>query len=195
MKIAFLGGSFNPVHVGHLALADAVHAELGYDLVILVPANIPPHKELSSGATAADRLAMLALAVEGKDYLAVDGCEIERGGVSYTIDTVGYLSAKYGRPLEGKLALVIGEDLVDGFDKWKDVPGLVERTDIVVARRPGGSASPFAHPHIQLENSLMPVSSSDIRERIAARKSWRYLVPEPVYGYIVSHTLYEYRTN
>jgi nicotinate-nucleotide adenylyltransferase len=195
VKIAFLGGSFNPVHIGHLALADALRVNLGYDRVILVPANIPPHKELAGGATPADRLEMLRLAaVEANDageWLLIDDCELLRGGVSYTVDTARYLAEKYRSELEGRLALAIGEDLVEGFDSWNDVPGLLSTVDVIVARRPGGSAKPFAHLHSRLENALLPISSSDIRSSIAGEKSWRYLVPDPVYRYIVSHTLYE----
>ena len=200
MKIAFLGGSFNPVHIGHLALADALRVNLGFDRVILVPANIPPHKELAGGATAADRLEMLRLtaaeanrlaACDEAAWLLVDDCELLRGGVSYTVDTARHLAEKYRGDIEGRLALAIGEDLVDGFDDWHDVPGLLAAVDVVVARRPGGSEKPFAHPHIRLENALLPISSSDIRSCIAGKKSWRYLVPDPVYRYIVRHTLYE----
>ena len=205
MKIAFLGGSFNPVHIGHLALADALRANLGFDRVILVPANIPPHKDLAGGATSADRLEMLRLAaveanrtaesgVDGDlfpEWLYVDDCELVRGGVSYTADTARYLADKYRGRFEGRLALAIGEDLIDGFDSWHDVPGLLSVADVIVARRPGGSAKRFAHPHVQLENALLPVSSSEIRSCIAGGKSWRYLVPDPVYRYIVRHTLYE----
>lgn len=207
MRLAILGGSFNPVHIGHLALADAVHRLLGYDRVLLVPASVPPHKELASGATAQDRLAMLKLATADAPFLEVEDCEIERGGVSYTIDTVAYLEEKYRGRLQGKIALVIGDDLVALFDTWKDAPLLAERTDVIVARRPaelgpvnggsadGGSATgkPAAFPyrHTALDNALLPISSSGIREAIRLGKSWRYLVPDGVYRYIVEHTLYE----
>ena len=193
MRIAILGGSFNPVHNAHLALADAVHRALGYDRVLFVPASIPPHKELDSGATAEDRIAMLRLAIADASFLEVEDCEIVRGGISYTIDTVAYLEEKYRDRLEGKIALVIGEDLVAGFDTWKDAQILAERTDVIVARRPleGDRPAKFPYRHTALENSLLPISSSGIREAVRLGKSWRYLVPDGVYRYIVEHILYE----
>jgi nicotinate-nucleotide adenylyltransferase len=170
-----------------------VHRALGYDRVLLVPASIPPHKALDSGATAEDRIAMLKLAIADASFLAVEECEIDRGGVSYTIDTVSYLEEKYRDRLEGKIGLVIGEDLVAGFDTWKDAPVLAERTDVIVARRPskGDRPATFPYRHAALDNALLPISSSGIREAVRHGKSWRYLVPDGVYRYIVEHTLYE----
>jgi len=194
VKIAVLGGSFNPVHIGHLALADAVHVACGYDRVLLVPANIPPHKEIAAGATTEGRLEMLKLATAGVGWLETEECEISRGGLSYTIDTLEYLSKKYASVLEGKIGLVIGEDLVEGFMKWKNPEAIASIADIIVARRPGSVTSSFPLPHVQLVNQLLPISSSEIRECIQGGKSWRYLVPDPVYRYIIGHTFYEYRT-
>ncbi len=220
MKIALLGGSFNPVHIGHLALADDVRASLGYDRVILVPANIPPHKKIAGGATTEGRLAMLDLAVAGAEWLSVDTCEIDRGGVSYTIDTIRHVAQKYACVIEGKPGFIFGQDLVAGFSSWKDPDKIAEESDLILARRiaaprridtPPRSAAPclqcsddasadmgefcsagFPWRHIALENPLLPISSSQIRAGIAGKKSWRYLVPEPVYRYIVEHRLYEY---
>ncbi len=196
MRLAVIGGSFNPVHNGHVALAFAVRRRLGYDRVLFVPANLPPHKELASGATAQDRLAMLALAVKaanleaGEDFLAVDECEIARGGISYTIETIGELEARYGARLEGKIGLVMGQDLVAGFSSWRRADELAERADIILARR-GDGCGPFPWRHVELDNSLLPVSSSGIREAIKAGMPWRSLVPEAVSRYIGEHTLYE----
>jgi len=194
VRIAVLGGSFNPVHIGHLALADAVHVTFGYDRVLLVPANIPPHKEMAAGATTEGRLEMLRLSTVGVDWLETEECEISRGSLSYTIDTLEYLYGKYSSVLEGKIGLVIGEDLVDGFMKWKNPEGIASIADIIVARRPGSTKSRLPLPHMQLVNPLLSISSSEIRASIRDGKSWRYLVPDPVYRYIVEHTFYEYRT-
>lgn len=192
MRLAILGGTFNPIHTGHLALADDVHISLGYDRVLLIPANIPPHKAVSEGATSADRLAMLRLAIEGVSFLGAENCELARGGLSYTIDTIGYLEQKYAGEIEGKIGLVIGEDLVGGFLSWKEAAKIAEKTDIIIAKRPGSPVDKFPYPFIQLANPLLSISSSDIRTNIASSKSWRYLVPPEVYSYIKAHNLYEH---
>ncbi len=198
MRIAVFGGSFNPVHIGHLALADELRASLGYDRVILVPANVPPHKAMASGASAADRIAMLALACEGSDFLEYDDCEIARGGVSYTIDTIRYLTEKNRSRLSGLLGFAFGQDLVAGFGSWRDPDSVAREADLILARRPESDAAgqgvptaTFPWRHIGLGNPLLPISSSDIRGRISSGKAWRYLVPDAVYRYIVGHGLYE----
>lgn len=192
MKLAIFGGTFNPVHTGHLALVDDVRNTLGYDLILLVPANIPPHKDVAGGASAADRLAMLRLATDGVSFLGVEECELARGGLSFTIDTLGYLEEKYAGKIEGKIGLIIGQDLVAGFQTWKNAAGIAEKADIIVAKRPLSGAEAFMYPYTPLENPLLSISSSEIRDRIGSAKSWRYLVPDPVYRYIVEHHLYEH---
>lgn len=193
MRIAILGGTFNPVHIGHLALADDVRVSLGYDRVLLVPANVPPHKAVLGGAEPAERLEMLRLATAGNDWLRVEECELERGGLSYTIDTIRHLETKFAGQLDGKIALVFGQDLAAGFSSWKESAELARRTDIVIAKRPGLDDCPFPYPFTALENPLLSISSSAIRDAIATGKSWRYLVPESVYRYIVDRNLYEHR--
>lgn len=193
MRIAVLGGSFNPLHIGHLALADDVRARFGYDRVLLVPTSVPPHKALAYGATETDRLTMLRLACAGESWLVVDDCEIERGGVSYTIDTLVDLEKRYRKTLEGKIGFVMGQDLVPGFSAWKEADRVAGMADLILALRPGCENAVFDRPHLALENPPLPVSSSEIRRRIGEGKSWRYLVPDPVYRYIVEHGLYEQR--
>lgn len=191
-----LGGSFNPVHIGHLVLAEEVRLRLGYDRVLFVPANIPPHKELAEGASAKDRLRMLELAAEGNPFFRVDGCELERGGVSYTFDTLADIGRRLGSSLEGKIGLVIGDDLVDGFEKWHRYRELPAVSDIVLARRVARApqdAPAFGYRHTELLNAVLPVSSSEIRRNIASRPrhgGWRYLVPDSVYRYIKQRRLY-----
>lgn len=197
MRLAMLGGSFNPIHIGHLLLADEVCHRLGYDKVLFVPVNIPPHKELAEGASSQQRLEMIQLAIEGNPRFAVETCELERGGISYTYDTIQYLGKKYGSQLEGKLGLIMGDDLVEGFEEWGHYQELPELADIVLARRicwDGTQRKDFPYTHIELENGILPVSSSQIRAAGAAScgkgPSWRYLVPESVYRYIIERKLY-----
>ena len=119
MRLAMLGGSYNPIHVGHLLLADEVCHRLGYDKILFVPVNIPPHKELALGAASWQRLDMIELAISGNPHFVVETCELERGGISYTYDTLEYLGKKYANKMEGKLGLIMGDDLVDGFEEWE----------------------------------------------------------------------------
>jgi nicotinate-nucleotide adenylyltransferase len=185
---AILGGTFNPVHIGHLCLAEEVRSALGYHRVILVPANVPPHKDSAPVIAGAHRLAMLRLAVEGCDGLLVDDAELVRGGRSWTIDTVEELVPRYG--ITGRPGLVIGDDLAATFAEWKDAERLARMVDLVLARRTGERHGPFAWPHRVVMNPLITVSSSDIRRRVAEGRSIRFLTPDPVVAYIEAHRLY-----
>lgn len=203
MRLAILGGSFNPVHNGHIALAFALKNKLAYDRVLFIPASSPPHKELTAGASPADRLAMLALAARdankeaGEDFVGVEDCELLRGGVSYSIDTIEWLEKKYEGVISGKIGLALGQDLAAGFGTWKRADELACRTDLILARRADSGSVPddrettFPWPHIALENALLPVSSSAIRAAIRGGTPWHSLVPPAVYRYIGEHTLYE----
>ncbi|HOT62876.1 MAG TPA: nicotinate-nucleotide adenylyltransferase [Treponemataceae bacterium] len=192
MRIAVLGGTFNPPHHAHLALADEVACAFGYDRVLLIPAHVPPHKEMAAGASDRDRLAMLHRATRGNGRLAVDDCELKRGGVSFTIDTLRDLARRYGRRLEGRIGLVIGEDLVPGFPSWREADEIARVADVIVATRPGSPRIDFPYRHVRVDNPPLDLSSTEVRARIAGGKPWRYLVSEPVYRYIVGHRLYEH---
>ncbi len=192
MRLAILGGTFNPVHVGHLFLAEEVRALLGYDRILFVPANIPVHKTMPVEVGARHRLRMLRLAVAGCPGFLVEDCELERGGNSYTIDTLSLVLERF-RP-EGRPGLIIGEDLVEGFPSWRQAARLAELAELIVARRGPGPAAdpawPFPACVRRIENLLLPVSSSDIRRRLAAGRPARHLVPERVLRYIRRHRLY-----
>lgn len=192
MNVAMLGGSFDPVHIGHLFIAEEVKLSLGYDRIIFVPAYQPPHKDNRPEANDEARLAMLRLAVNGREDFEIDSYEIDRQGVSYTIDTVAYLEDRLS--VTGKLGLIIGDDLVDTFDTWKNADELSSRVDIIVATRDmidGRQAhSGLLNGFRRIDNSPLPVSSSEIRERIRAGRAFRYLVPERVHDYIDQNCLY-----
>lgn len=194
MRLAMLGGSFNPIHIGHLLLADEVCHRLGYDKVLFVPVNLPPHKELAGGATSQQRLEMVRLAIAGNSRFEVDTCELERGGISYTYDTISCLKEKYAGQLEGRIGLIMGDDLVDGFEEWGHYQELPELADIILARRicwDGTVRKEFPYRHLELDNGILPVSSSQIRRAgNGDGGSWRYLVPESVYCYIIQGNLY-----
>lgn len=214
MKIAVLGGSFNPIHMGHLALADDVCKTLGYDKLLFVVALNPPHKEMCEAASAGDRLEMVRAACSDDVRFEAEDCEIVRGGVSYTYDTICYLEQKYSAVLEGKIGLVMGDDLLAEFHLWHRASDLAKKCDLILARRPavaddarfanrpigaygkehaGDRADPlFANAKI-IENPLLSISSTDIRARIAQGKSFQYLVPSAVFKYISTGKIYGYR--
>ncbi len=187
MRLAVLGGSFNPVHLGHLALADAVLHAYSYDRVILVPSYKNPFKEAAEGARPQDRLDMLAAATIGDGRFGLEDCEIRRGGVSYMIDTVADLMERY-RP-EGKIGLILGDDLAESFPAWREAGALADMADIILGRRLP-QAEPFAYPHRILDNAVLQVSSSDLRRRIAGGEPWRYLVPTLAASLIEERRLY-----
>lgn len=188
MKVLLFGGSFNPVHVGHLVMAQEVRAQFGYDMVLFVPSFSPPHKKLEHDAGPAHRLAMLRLAIEGDPTLDVDDCEIRRGGISYTIDTIREVRERY--PLEGKPGLILGDDLVPGFSSWRDPDGVAGEADIICARRDSSGRLEMTYPHRYADNPIIAVSSSLIRQRIASGKPFRHFLSRPVFDYILRESLY-----
>lgn len=217
MKIAILGGSFSPIHIGHLILADTVCKSLGYDKILFVPAFIPPHKHMEQNVGAADRLKMVELAVSGDERFEAESCEIDRGGVSYTWDTVCFLEEKYKSVLEGKIGVIFGEDLISDYDKWEKADELSRKADLILACRPmtfeesdknfenaptekygrnpmkNVTRFNFPYPHLIVENPKIDVSSTEIRRKIAENGAWRYLVSDKVFEYIKREKLYDFR--
>ena len=191
MRILLFGGTFNPVHWGHLVLAEELREEFGYDLVLFVPSARPPHKEVASDPGPEARRAMLSLALADNPRFAVDDCELSRPGLSYTIDTLRHIAAR--SDLEGKPGLVIGDDLVPGFPSWHEPAAIAAESDIIVARRdPAAERCPeLCFPHRKASNRLIPLSSSEVRTRVASGRSIRYLVPEAVRLYIEEGGLYD----
>ncbi|MDR0486872.1 MAG: nicotinate (nicotinamide) nucleotide adenylyltransferase, partial [Treponema sp.] len=165
MKLAILGGSFAPVHLGHLFLADTALSSLNYDRVVLIPAYRSPFKRAAKNmeTTADDRLDMLAAAVSGDPRLTVDDCEIRREGISYTVDTLEDVIARYVP--DGKPALIIGDDLAADFLQWRDSEKILEMADIVVARRINSAAADYPFPHTRIDNEIMNISSQMVRSR------------------------------
>ncbi|MDR2618860.1 MAG: nicotinate (nicotinamide) nucleotide adenylyltransferase [Treponema sp.] len=205
MRVAILGGSFNPVHVGHLFLADGVLSGLGYDRIVLIPAFQSPFKIGASGASPRDRLDMLAASIAGDPRLTIDDCEIRREGVSYTIDTIAGIRTRYG--LKGKPGLILGDDLAPAFSRWRKADEIARQADIIIARRlfnppnqgdsaPSGEGLPkgkdpdFPFPYTGLNNEVINVSSRLVREKILQGENWRYLVPAGARFIIEDRNLY-----
>ena len=191
MRIGIFGGSFDPVHNAHLALAKLALTELQLDELLWVPAGQPWQKSrlLSS---AADRVAMLALAIEGEPRFVLSPIELERAGPSYMLDTVRVLQAE--RP-NVQWFLVIGQDQYAGFHTWHGCTELIARITLAVAARPdaSGVVDPrvLALPHRTVALPMMAVSSTDIRGRIAHGQGIADLVPHAVASYIARHHLYQ----
>ncbi|MDR3174818.1 MAG: nicotinate (nicotinamide) nucleotide adenylyltransferase [Treponema sp.] len=190
MRLAILGGSFNPVHLGHLYLADAVLSGFGYDRVIFIPAFQSPFKLGAPAPSPRDRLDMLAASIPADPRLIIDDCEIRREGVSYTMDTLADIVRRY-RP-EGKPGLILGDDLGRDFPKWKDFDRIVSQADIIIARRILSEAGEYPYPCVQMRNDVMQISSAQVRELISQGKHWRYLVPAGARIIIQERGLYGY---
>ncbi|MCL2044296.1 MAG: nicotinate (nicotinamide) nucleotide adenylyltransferase [Treponema sp.] len=190
MRLAVLGGSFNPIHLGHLYLADVVLSALHYDRVVMVPAYCSPFKPAAEGmeSNAHHRLEMIAASIAGDPRLTVDDCEIERGGVSYTADTITDIIRRY-HP-EGKPGLIIGDDLAADFPQWNNSEQILAMADIIIARRTRSGNVSVPYPNIQITNDIMEISSGLVREKIAGDAAWRYLVPAAARVIIESKGLY-----
>ncbi len=189
-KIGLLGGSFNPIHIGHLILANTVLESLQLDFIIFIPCNIQPLKPESSLIDANARLEMIKLAIENNNKFSVSDIEINRGGKSYTIETI-----KYFKNLYDDLYFIIGADNIKDFDNWKDPDDIILLAKIVVTNRGGIK---FSLPQKLRDKEVLvikipniEISSTDIRERIKNNKSIKYFVPEKVEEFILNNNLYK----
>lgn len=203
------GGTFDPIHHGHLRLAVELKERLGVAEIALVPCHIPPHR-VQPGATSADRLRLLQLAIENESGLLVDDRELSRAGASFTADTLRQLRAELG-PNE-PLAMVVGTDAFAAFDHWQDWQAIPELAHIIVVNRPDAALAPGSVPaellvsrradapsqlHEQpaglvlaMDLPLLAISATGIRERLQQGRSPRYLLPDPVWHEICARGLY-----
>ncbi|MCX7655863.1 MAG: nicotinate (nicotinamide) nucleotide adenylyltransferase [Treponemataceae bacterium] len=189
MKLAVYGGSFNPFHYGHRSLIEGV-LRLGiYDRILVIPTYQSPLKEPHEGASWEDRLDMLNAALVGYPTVTVDLCEIRREGISYTIDTIQDIESRY-QP-EGPIGLVMGDDALVSFPRWKDASLLAKKVEFLVGRREQTEKMPeVPYPVRMLPIEVLPISSRDIRGRITSGKSWKHLVPSRVAALIEARGLY-----
>ena len=192
MKIAILGGTFDPPHLGHLILADTVLKELNYDKVLFIPSKIPPHKNISGEVSNEDRLNMLKLSIEDDKRFSFDDYELKSEGISYSIKTLNYLYQNYN--IDEKIALIIGADLIKNFHKWKEPEKISELANIVaVNREENDNLDKENIEKYNIKVIIAPridISSTLIRERIKKNKAFRYFLNNKVYDYIISNKLY-----
>lgn len=186
MKILVFGGSFDPIHHGHLVAANVAREMLGADQVRLVPAANQPFKLNQHAASAGHRARMAELAVAGADGLIVDRAEVERPGPSYTVDTIEDLARRFPGAL---LSLLLGSDAAEQFLKWRDPERIRARAALVVYARPGDVPPEVAADRI-IVVPRMDISSTAVRERVRSGRSTRYWVPDSVAEYIGTHRLY-----
>ncbi|CAN5653869.1 nicotinate-nucleotide adenylyltransferase [soil metagenome] len=197
MRIGIFGGTFDPVHMGHMIIGEQVMDELGLDRVVFVPGGIPPHKEASSvRASAEDRMAMVEAAVAGNERFSVDRVEIDSGRVMHSVETVQILKKRSPRD---EWFFITGADEVSNLLTWKGADELLEEVVMVAATRPGYDLSRLDHLEDGLQNfdrifpvecSRVDISATNIRRRMLQGKSIRYLVPDGVHEIIEEKGLY-----
>ncbi|MDP2938385.1 MAG: nicotinate-nucleotide adenylyltransferase [Candidatus Omnitrophota bacterium] len=187
MRIGILGGTFNPVHIGHLILAEEVREKIKLDKVIFVPTYLPPHKDNSDIAPASARMAMVKLAIKGNRYFLASDMEIKRDGRSYTIDTLKEFKSIYP---QDELYFIIGSDLLKYLDDWKDLDEIIKMVKFIVATRPGYPLEKIPSHISTIPIRAVDISGFEIRKAIKENKSFRYLVPESVLKYIDKKRLY-----
>ena len=197
-RVGLLGGTFDPIHIGHLVLGEEAWGQLHLDRVVFIPAGLPPHKLEEPVLAAEHRAAMVRLAIEGNDSFILSEVELERPGPHYTVDTLKILGEQWGASTT--IFLILGMDSLEAILSWHDPRELIRLSRLAVARRSG-----FAVDLDQLERDLpgirdrltffdMPevgIASTDLRRRVRESRSIRYQVPRRVEEYIRAQGLYK----
>jgi nicotinate-nucleotide adenylyltransferase len=200
-RIALYGGSFNPIHHGHLIVARSVTEQLRVDRLVVLPSARPPHKSAGALLDADHRVAMVRLAIEGEPHFELSDYDLTRPGPSYTIDTVAHFREEFG--LDVSLYWMIGVDSLNDLTTWYRVRALVDACRIITALRPGWEEIDWEQLRTRLSEDQIAdlkagllstprveISSTDIRRRVREGRSIRYLVPDRVREYIEEHKLY-----
>jgi nicotinate-nucleotide adenylyltransferase len=195
-RIGILGGTFNPPHIAHLVCAQEARHQLGLDRVLLMPVSVPPHKEAEDDPGAEVRLELCRAAVAGEDGIEVSALEIERGGASYTVDTLRDIHA---REPEDDLTFIVGADMAFGLPAWREPEAVLELATLAVAGRSGVERKDIVERLAPIGRServvffdmpRLDVSSSGIRRRVAEGAPVRHLVPDAVAARIADRGLY-----
>ena len=205
MRIGIFGGSFDPIHTAHLILAETAREQLALEQVRFIPAKISPFKQEHLPAEDKHRVEMIKLAINGNPHFVLDTRELERGGVSYTVDTLATLQAEIP---ESEFWLLMGADSLQDFPKWKSPAQLLRMCRLGVMVRPNKSGEipllnwqalddliPVSERGFELGKEItapiLQISSTELRYRIGQKRSIRYQIPAAVEAYIHSHRLYE----
>ena len=196
MRIGVFGGTFDPIHTGHLAIAEEVRSRLALEEICFVPAGDPWMKAGQPLTAASDRLTMARLAVEDNPFFRVSTVELESSGPSYTIDTLNILREEYGT--EAELFFILGTDAFVRFEEWKNPEGILQIARLVVVDRPGattwaedvGDELANTGRVERVQGLHLEISASEVRRRVAKEESIRYLVPDVVERYIYARKLF-----
>jgi nicotinate-nucleotide adenylyltransferase len=188
-RIGIFGGTFDPPHKGHMAIADQAMKQLGLDSVYFVPAYIPPHKQQHLSTTALNRMRMLKLAIRGRKKYRVSALELQRQGISYTIDTLKGFKQRFPN---NDLILILGADNLLQFHSWKSPKIILQLATLAVYKRKGFSLSlkDKSVDFILLKGRMLHVSSTEIRNKIKNGIPVRSFVPHSIVLYIKQHALY-----
>ena len=188
MKVGILGGTFNPVHLGHIKLAEEASKNLELDKLIFIPVYISPHKQDKDIISWQDRYRMLELAIEGNSNFEISSIEIEREGTSYSINTIKELKNSFGDA--GKLFFITGSDSISELDTWKDIDQLKKLCTFVIVTRPGFDVKtqPVDTTIVSLDTPA--ISSTEIRRCIKENKPFKKFLPQNVYKYLTEKKLY-----
>ena len=184
-RIGVFGGTFDPVHVGHLAIALAALQSVPLDRVLFVPARRSPLKDRDPIASVADRVTMLEAAIAGEPRFTLSRVELERDGVSYTVDTLETLRS------QGELFLILGSDALADLARWRTPDRIRELATLLVAARPGAPEPDPVHRARAFDAPRLDISSRELRARAARGMSLRYLVPDAVWEHIQRRHLYQ----
>ena len=198
-RIGLLGGTFNPIHLGHLLIAQDALEQLALDRVKFIPSATPPHKAVGALASERDRIRMIELAIRRDRRFEMDDLEIRRGGISYSVDTLTELRRRHP---QADFFFVIGADSLCELHLWKEAHRLVWLCTFVTVPRPGFQVKPVVDRRLDaasrkrlrqhvLKGHACDIASRDIRARVASGQSIRYLVPDAVAEYIRRRRLYQ----
>ncbi len=197
VRLGIMGGTFDPIHFGHLAIAEEARTQLRLEPVVFVPAGQPPHKPGRTITRASHRLAMLEVALASNPHFIISRVDLERPGPCYTVDTLALLREEWGPQAE--LHLIVGADSLREMHTWYRPKRIIDLARLVVAPRPGNpldldrleeSLPGLSHRLRIIQAPLLEISGTDLRQRVREGRSIRYYLPEEVEAHILRHGLY-----